>query len=135
MKILILHTAYTGFFRYSGLLSSKLCSSHRKHYLYSKDGWKLPARKGYEQLLIPFGVALARSHVSKNKREAGGLLLHILHHKKPFTWRDTSSGLLFIPLRIFLHWVRPETYPLPSMKHLEEFQELSVVTIGPETVY
>uniref|UniRef100_A0A093XSL7 F-box domain-containing protein n=1 Tax=Talaromyces marneffei PM1 TaxID=1077442 RepID=A0A093XSL7_TALMA len=98
-----------------------------------KDGWKLFATSGYEQFLIPFGVALARLCVSKES-EAVRLLLHILHHKQPFTWRGTSSDLLFIPLRMHLHRLSPKTYPRPSKEDLAEFRKLPVATIGPGMV-
>jgi hypothetical protein len=95
-----------------------------------KDGWKLFAISGYEQFLIPFGVALARLCVS-NESEAVRLLLHILHHKQPFTCRDTSSDSLFIPLRMHLHRLRRKTYPRPSKEDLAEFRKLPDATIGP----
>jgi hypothetical protein len=48
-----------------GLAIKQAMFKRKEALLLLKDVWKLLAKKGYEQLLIPFGVALARSHVSK----------------------------------------------------------------------
>jgi hypothetical protein len=125
-----LHATHS-IYRRLQILEAVINMSKRKEALsLLKDEWKLFATYGYEQFLIPFGVALAG--LCSNKSEAVRLLLHISHHKQPFTWRDTSSDSLFIPLRIYLHQLKPKTYPRPFKEDLAEFRKLPVATIGLE---
>lgn len=95
-----------------------------------QDGWKLLAEIEHEQLLIPFGKALAWSYaLDERKSEAIHLLQNIWDQNEPFllkepedTWSGRPSTLL--PVKRLLDQLYPmDDSHSPTTTELQEFQE------------
>ncbi|QGA14107.1 hypothetical protein EYB26_001760 [Talaromyces marneffei] len=103
-----------------------------------QDGWKLLAEKEHEQLLIPFGKALAWSYASdKRESEAIHLLRTIWDQNVPFllkepedTWSGRPSTLL--PVKRLLDQLYPmDDSHSPTTTELREFQGVPIAKICP----
>ncbi|KAF3404139.1 hypothetical protein DPV78_003411 [Talaromyces pinophilus] len=103
-----------------------------------QDLWKLLAEKGYEQLLIPFGKALAWSYAKRGRElEAIRLLQNIWDQDEPFplkepedTWSGRPSTLL--PVKRLLDQLYPiDDSHSPTTTELHEFQEVPIAKIRP----
>jgi hypothetical protein len=95
--------------------------------------WKLFAEKEHEQLLIPFGIALARSYTADGRKsDAIRLLQNIRDQEESFSLeQDTWSGhpTTLLPVKMLLGQLNPDDSHLPTTA--KQFQEVPIAKICP----
>jgi hypothetical protein len=95
-----------------------------------QDGWKLLAEIEYEQLLIPFGKALAWSYaLDKRESEAIHLLQNMWDKNEPFLVKEprytrSRRPSTLLPVKRLLDQLHPmDDSHSPTTTELQEFQE------------